>query len=230
MRFGTTAGDHHVRLLSNLLRRFIRKGKLRVRDADGKVHVFGGLLPGPDVGIHLRDRKLYKKLFINPELHTAEAYMDGTLTIEDGAKIHDFLLLFSVNRAALYSYGSQRLMRRTWRGLRRWHQANPIGLAAAHARHHYDVPLEHSRLPLGDRPQYSCAYFRKPEHDTLQESQRNNLLDTTSKLDLTPGMAVAGIGSGWGGFAIYLARETGSRVTAVNASPGQIKIARASAE
>ena len=38
--------------LSNL-RRFIRKGKLRVRDADGKVHVFGGLPPGPDVGIHL---------------------------------------------------------------------------------------------------------------------------------------------------------------------------------
>lgn len=55
-----------MRLLSNLLRRFIRKGKLRVRDADGKVHVFGGLLPGPDVGIHLRDRKLYTKLFINP--------------------------------------------------------------------------------------------------------------------------------------------------------------------
>ena len=121
-----------MRLLSNLLRRFIRKGKLRVRDADGKVHVFGGLLPGPDVGIHLRDRKLYTRLFINPELHTAEAYMDGTLTIEDGAKIHDFLLLFSVNRAALYSYGSQKLMRRLWRSLRRWHQANPIGLAAAH--------------------------------------------------------------------------------------------------
>ena len=30
-----------MRLLSNLLRRFIRQGTLRVRDADGKVHVFG---------------------------------------------------------------------------------------------------------------------------------------------------------------------------------------------
>jgi len=70
-----------VRLLSNLLRRFIRHGTLRVRDADGKVHVFGGRLPGPDVAIHLHDRKLYTRLFINPELYAAEAYMDGTLTL-----------------------------------------------------------------------------------------------------------------------------------------------------
>jgi cyclopropane-fatty-acyl-phospholipid synthase len=83
-----------VLLLSNLLRRFIRQGTLRVRDVDGKVHVFGEREPGPDVAIRLHDRKLYIKLFINPELYAAEAYMDGTLTLEDGAAIHDFLLLF----------------------------------------------------------------------------------------------------------------------------------------
>ena len=111
-----------MRLLSNLLRRFIRHGTLRVRDADGKVHIFGERLPGPDVAIHLHDRKLYTTLFINPELYAAEAYMEGKLTLEGGAAIHDFLLLFSVNRAGLYSYGSQKLMRRVWRGLRRWHR------------------------------------------------------------------------------------------------------------
>ena len=62
-------------LLSNLLRRFIRLGTLRVRDADGKVHVFGNQSPGPDVAIRLHDRSLYRKLFINPELYAAEAYM-----------------------------------------------------------------------------------------------------------------------------------------------------------
>ena len=58
-------------LLSNLLRRFIRQGTLRVRDVDGKVHVFGEREPGPDVAIRLLDRKLYIKLFINPELYAA---------------------------------------------------------------------------------------------------------------------------------------------------------------
>ena len=178
--------------LSNLLRRFIRQGTLRVRDADGKVHVFGERLPGPDVAIRLHDRKLYTRLFINPELYAAEAYMDGTLTLEDGAAIDDFLLLFSVNRAGLYSYGSQKLMRRVWRGLRRWHQANPIGLAAAHARHHYDISTELYRLFLDDQMQYSCAYFRDPEHETLEQAQRNKLIHATSKLRLKPGRTVAG--------------------------------------
>jgi len=65
-RLAATTEDSHVRLLSNLLRRFIRHGTLRVRDADGKVHIFGERLPGPDVTIHLHDRKLYTTLFINP--------------------------------------------------------------------------------------------------------------------------------------------------------------------
>jgi len=219
-----------MRLLSKLLRRFIREGTLRVRDADGKVHVFGDRLPGPEVAIHLHDRKLYAKLFINPELYAAEAYMDGRLTLEGGAAIHDFLRLFSVNRAGLYSYGSQKLMRRVWRALRRRHQANPIGIAAAHARHHYDISAELYRLFLDDQMQYSCAYFRDPEQDTLEQAQRNKLIHATSKLQLKPGMTVAEIGSGWGGFAIHLARETGARVTAVNVSPEQIKVARAYAE
>ena len=174
-----------MRLLSNLLSSFIRQGTLRVRDADGHVHVFGGRLPGPDVAIRLHDRKLYTKLFINPELYVAEAYMDGTLTLENGAAIHDFLLLFSVNRAGLYSYGSQKLMRRVWRGLRRWHQANPIGLAAAHARHHYDISTDLYRLFLDDQMQYSCAYFRDPEHETLEQAQHNKLIHATSKLQLS---------------------------------------------
>jgi cyclopropane-fatty-acyl-phospholipid synthase len=60
-----------------------------------------------------------------------------------------------------------------WRGLRRWHQANPIGLAAAHARHHYDISTELYRLFLDDQMQYSRAYFRDPEHET---SNRRNAI------------------------------------------------------
>jgi cyclopropane fatty-acyl-phospholipid synthase-like methyltransferase len=39
-------------------------------------------------------------------------------------------------------------------------------------------------------------------------------------------MSVAEIGCGWGAFAIHLARETGARVTAINVSPKQLRIAR----
>src|SRR5262245_37915814 len=128
-----------MRLLSNLLTKFIRKGTLRFYDAGGELHVFGGKEPGPAATIRLHDAALERKLVTNPELYAAEAYMDGTLTFEEGSGVHDFIMLFSVNRQALYSYGSQKLMRKIWRALRRWHQANPIGTAAKNARHHYDV-------------------------------------------------------------------------------------------
>lgn len=215
-----------MRLLSNLLGKFIKQGTLRVVDADGATHVFGGKLPGLDVTARISDRKLYTKLFLNPELYAAEAYMDGTLTFENGSGIHDFLLLSSINRAALYSYGSQKLMHGVWRALRRWHQANPVGVAAKNARHHYDISSDLYRLFLDEDMQYSCAYFRDPENDTLEQAQRNKLIHATTKLALKPGMSVVEIGSGWGGFAIHIARETGAHVTAINVSPEQLKVSR----
>ena len=213
-------------LLSNLLGKFIKNGSLRFYDAGGQLHVFGGKKPGPAVTARIHNRALETQLFINPELHAGEAYMDGALTFEDGSGIHDFLLLFSVNRSALYSYGSQKLMRKLWRALRRWHQANPIGAAAKNARHHYDVSSELYRLFLDKDLHYSCAYFRDPEHETLEQAQRNKLIHATTKLQLKPGMKVAEIGSGWGGFAIHLARETGAQVVAINVSPEQLAVAR----
>jgi cyclopropane-fatty-acyl-phospholipid synthase len=217
-------------LLSGLLEKFIRNGTLRLYDSAGKLHVFGGKLPGPAVTMRINTPGLETKLFLNPELKAAEAYMDGGLTFEDGSAVYDLLLLFSVNRAGLASHGGQKLLRRAWRALRRWHQANPVGTAARQARHHYDLSTELYRLFLDDDMQYSCAYFRDPEHDTLEDAQRYKLIHATSKLQLKPGMSVVEIGSGWGGFAIHLAKATGARVTGINVSPEQIKISRERAQ
>ena len=218
-----------MRLLSNLLKKFIKNGTLRFYDAGGQLHVFGGMQPGPAVTLRIHDRKLETQLFINPELRAPEAYMDGTLTFEDGSGIYDFLLLFSVNRSHLYGHATQKLMHRLWRALRRWHQANPIGAAAEHARHHYDISTELYRLFLDEDLNYSCAYFRNPERDSLEEAQRNKLIHATSKLRIEPGMKVAEIGSGWGAFAIHLAREAGAHVVAINVSPEQLEVASARA-
>jgi cyclopropane fatty-acyl-phospholipid synthase-like methyltransferase len=116
--------------------------------------------------------------------------------------------------------------------------ARPAPLASGQSdracRRSCPPPLRHLdqlyRLFLDDQMQYSCAYFRDPEHETLEQAQRNKLIHATSKLQLKPGMTIAEIGSGWGGFAIHLARETGAHVTAVNVSPEQIKTARVHAE
>jgi cyclopropane-fatty-acyl-phospholipid synthase len=217
-------------LLSSLLTKFIRTGTMRLIDANGSEHVFGDVSPGPAVTLRLHDRALHTKMALNPELHAGEAYMNGTLTFERGSSVGDLMSLFGVNRGGLASHSSQKLLRRFWRAVKRWQQANPIGVAAANARHHYDVPTEVYRLFLDEGLNYSCAYFEDPESDTLEGAQANKLRRATAKLRLQPGMTVAEIGSGWGSFAIHIAKTTGARVLAVNVSPEQIRVARGRAE
>lgn len=214
-----------MRLLSGLLRKFIRNGTLRLIAADGAEHRFGGAGIGPDVVVRLHRADLHWKLALNPELYAGEAYMDGGLTIESDGGIHGLLLLFSVNRGGLAQVGSQRVLRRVWRGLKRWQQANPIGVAAANARHHYDLSTELYRLFLDAGLNYSCAFFEDPQRDTLEQAQGRKLERIVAKLRLAPGMAVAEIGSGWGSLAIAMARQ-GAAVTAINVSPEQIAVAR----
>ncbi len=218
-----------MRLLSGLLAKFIHNGTLRIHDAKGGLHSFGGKGPGPVVTARLHDPALHRKLFLNPELHAGEAYMDGTLTFEDGSNVHEFLTLFSINRSGLGAAPSQKMIRQLWRGLKRWQQANPAAAAKANARHHYDLSTELYSLFLDADLNYSCAYFRDPS-DSLETAQFNKLVHATAKLKLEPGMTVAEIGSGWGAFAIHIARTTQARVVAINVSPEQIRIARERAE
>ncbi len=55
-----------VRLLSNLLKKFIRNGTLRLYDSSGLMHVFGGPGPGPPVTARLHTKELERKLVLNP--------------------------------------------------------------------------------------------------------------------------------------------------------------------
>jgi len=210
-------------LLANLLKGFVQRGRLRLYDARGKLHEFG---PGGDeapVTLRLHERALHRKLFLNPELAAAEAYMDGTLTFEDGSAVYDLLYLFSINRPALGAHPVQSLQRRLWRAARRRHQANDVERAKRQARHHYDLSSGLYRLFLDEDLNYSCGFFHSPD-DSLEAAQKAKLERAVAKLALEPGMRVCEIGGGWGAFAIELAKA-GADVTSINVSPEQVKVA-----
>jgi cyclopropane-fatty-acyl-phospholipid synthase len=208
--------------LSNMLKSFIRSGTLKVIDADGKTHTFGGT-PGPAVTMRLTDPTLYRTLFFNPELAAGEAYMDGRMSFENST-LRDFLTLFSVNRLSLGSYPLQRLLRKISRGLKRFQQSNPIGKAQKNVAHHYDIGNDFYRLFLDKGMQYSCAYFTSDEN-TLEEAQQNKLRLIASKLNLKPGQRVLDIGSGWGDMAVYLARMENVSVLGITLSKEQCSLA-----
>ncbi|TWI82707.1 cyclopropane-fatty-acyl-phospholipid synthase [Roseibium hamelinense] len=197
---------------------------MRVIDVDGSVHTFGTGENGPTVTIRIHDKALHRKLFLNPELAAGEAYMDGSLTMEDGSTIYDFMYLFSVNRAPLGANPVQGVLRKFWKAFRRRQQQNSVERAKRQAQHHYDLSTDLYRLFLDEGLNYSCAYYRRPE-DTLEEAQDAKLTHLVAKLDLKPDMEVLEIGGGWGSLAIRMA-QAGARVTSLNVSPEQVRIAQ----
>ncbi|MCX2724931.1 SAM-dependent methyltransferase [Roseibium salinum] len=212
-----------MRLLSTLLRSFVKRGRMRVYDVEGAVHEFGSGEDGPTVTIRLHDKKLYRSLFLNPELAAGEAYMDGTLTMEEGSTCYDFMFLFSINRAPLGANPVQGLLRKGWKTFRRYQQKNSVERAKKQARHHYDLSTDLYRLFLDEGLNYSCAYYTHPDN-SLEVAQAAKLTRLVAKLNLEPDMEVLEIGGGWGSLAIRMA-QAGARVTSLNVSPEQVKIA-----
>jgi cyclopropane-fatty-acyl-phospholipid synthase len=209
-------------LLEKLMQRFVKVGTLTILDVEGNPHVFKGEA-GPEVTIRLRDRKLYRSLFLHPELKAGEAYMDGTLTIEKGT-IRDFLTLSVMNARNLRKHPLQKLLNTGLKRMRKLHQRNTAKAARAHVHHHYDLSNELYKLFLDKDMNYSCAFFANA-NDTIETAQQNKLRHIAAKLDLKPGQRILDIGSGWGGMALYLAAAADVEVLGVTLSTEQLGLA-----
>lgn len=94
---------------------------------------------------------------------------------------------------------------------------------------HYDVSNDFYQLWLDRRMVYSCAYFESPEVD-LDSAQAAKLGHICKKLRLRPGQQLLDIGCGWGGLAIFAARNFGVKVTGVTLSTQQATLAAARAK
>lgn len=195
-------------------------GTLRVIDGRGKLHEYSGS-PGPQVTIRLHDTSLHYKLFWNPRLAIGEAYMDGTLTVEDGGQIIDLIDLMGANLNKLEATKVIRFRNWLTPFVRPIQQHNPVGRARKNVAHHYDLSDELFDLFLDSDRQYSCAYFQTP-NDSLEQAQLAKKHHLASKLVLDrPGLKLLDIGSGWGGLGIYLHQVTGAEVTGLTLSTEQ---------
>ncbi len=209
-------------LFARFLRHVIRNGDLVLVDATGRSWTFGDGT-GRRVAIRLHDKALHSRLALKPELHVGEAYMDGTLTLDEGT-LYDFLLLATENLAATPAHPFLTVGRSFERWLRGLRQYNPVPRARANVAHHYDLSARLYDLFLDEDRQYSCAYFLSPE-DNLETAQFNKKRHLAAKLLLEPGQQVLDIGCGWGGLALYLASIADVQVTGLTLSEEQLKVA-----
>ena len=211
-------------LLGRFLRHLMRSGTLRIVDASGRLHTFQGVEDGPTVTVGLHERRLERWMVFNPSLHAGEGYMDGTLTVENGS-IYDLLDIFARNLGRASPHPAARAAFWGRRLARLAHQLNPVAAARANAAYHYDLSGALYDLFLDADRQYSCAYFADAGDD-LERAQENKKHHVAAKLLIEPGQRVLDLGSGWGGMALFLARQAQVRVTGVTLSAEQLKVSR----
>ena len=79
-------------MLFSVLKKLNFDGTLEIIDSNDKTHKFGN--SNPHVCIRLKNKSIERKLFLNPNLHIGEAYMNEELVVEKGT-IEDFLNLIT---------------------------------------------------------------------------------------------------------------------------------------
>ena len=193
-------------------------------DSNLKKYVIGKPSREKPISLKLLDPKLMQKLLLYPDLYFGEAYMDGSLVIENG-NITEFLdLAFkNIGRGNINSYGAViKKLRGTYRYLTSF---NKIAKSKENVAHHYDISEKLYDLFLDENRQYSCAYF-KNENDTLEQAQNNKIHHIIKKLNIRPNQKVLDIGSGWGTLALAIAKETQASVTGITLSENQFKYSK----
>ncbi len=215
--------------LERILSRRIRIGRLTVLGPGPRRSVFGAVpldAPRLDVVVRLKDYRTAWKIAFRPDLYVGQAYMDATLTIEQG-RLEDLLEIGLRNSGGPPRWN---LLARGLRALQhRLQQANSGERARRNVVAHYDLSDVLYFNFLDSDKQYSCAYFETPEI-SLEEAQEAKKAHIAAKLLLRPGQRVLDIGCGWGGLALTLARVGQGQVTGITLSAEQLAVARRRAE
>ncbi len=166
------------------------------------------------VTVRIGDRGALYRLLINPALNFGDLYSAGRITING-----DLLVLLGEASRYLRKHSKSY----NWVG-----RAKTPGMSDSrnNIHHHYDIGNDFYKLWLDcEALQYTCAYYAGKAM-TLEQAQLAKMHHVCRKLQLEPGDRVVEAGSGWGGFAIFMAKNYGVSVRSFNISGEQIAHAR----
>ena len=207
--------------LISFLNNLFKQDGFELIDSNSKKYVIGNPTKDKPIVIRFLDQKLMQKLLINPDLYFGEAYMNGSLVIENGT-LTDFLdLAFkNIGRGNINSYGA--IIKKIKGTFGYLTNLNKIIKSKENVAHHYDISEKLYDLFLDKNRQYSCAYF-KNDSDTLEQAQSNKIHHIIKKLNIQPNQKVLDVGSGWGTLALAIAKETNASVTGITLSENQFE-------
>jgi len=169
-----------------------------------------------DVAVRFMDSQALWQVLLNPELHFGDLYSAGRIQIRGD-------LLVVLQEAYRYTASSSAIGRWLARGRR---IAPDLSESKRNIHHHYDIGNDFYTLWL-DREalQYTCAYYAEPTM-TIEQAQQAKMHHVCRKLQLAADQTIVEAGGGWGGFAIFMAKNYGAKVRSFNISKEQVAYAR----
>jgi cyclopropane-fatty-acyl-phospholipid synthase len=202
----------------------LKHGRLFLKDVCGGVTLGEPASTPTDLQIHVEvlDPGFYRAIAMNGSVGAGEAWMDGLWRCDDLVGLIQLLVrnrdMMDGMESGLARLGG--LAMRGWHALRR----NTLSGSRKNIAAHYDLGNDFFKLFLSPDLMYSSAIWTA-SGDTLEIASERKLERICRKLDLKPTDRVVEIGTGWGGFALYAAKNFGCHVTTTTISREQHALA-----
>ncbi len=210
----------------------ICRGRLELEMPDGTVQVFAGQEPGPSCRMRIRDSFFFRKILKKEDVGLGEAYTRGMWTTDDLTGLME-LLVMNMDRMSYmenWGFAGRSLHKALVMGRKIIPDNDPAG-SRANIRAHYDLSNDFFSKFLDPTMTYSCAVFEDLEElkspgniisaAALEMAQERKYTLVASAAGIKPGDQVLEIGCGWGGFAVFAAKNLGCRLHAVTISKRQ---------
>lgn len=204
----------------------MNRGRMHLTLPTGELVTYGDG-DGITATVTITHKEFYKRIMLYGDIGFGEAYVDGLWETDNITNVIKWFILNIENNPGLSGNKAQSFMVNLLKGLNKMAhsaRANSIAGSQKNISDHYDLNNDFFAIFLDPTMTYSSAYFYK-DGLSLEEAQYAKYERLARQLHLKPTDHVLEIGSGWGGNAIYMAKNYGCKVTSLTISQEQQKLA-----
>ncbi len=206
----------------------MNKGFLQLNLPSGETLEIGNSNATIKANISIRDMRFYKCVVLYGDIGFGEAYVEGLWETQSITDVIKWIILNIENAPSVSGNKVKAMGLNLFKWLNRiYHnkRSNSITGSQVNIAEHYDLNNDFFATFLDPSMTYSAAYFKTPTL-SLAQAQEEKYRRLCEQLHLKSTDHVLEIGSGWGGNAIFMAKNYGCKVTSVTISREQQKLAQ----
>ncbi|MFT7184733.1 MAG: cyclopropane-fatty-acyl-phospholipid synthase [Pseudohongiellaceae bacterium] len=173
--------------------------------------------------MHIHDASCYADILSGGSIGAAEAFITGDWSSPDLSKVMR-VLVRNMDILDQMEGGLASLSKPLLKWVHMLNENSEKG-SRRNIAAHYDLGNEFFQLFLDPTMMYSAGIF-PADSATMQEASEYKLKCICEKLQLSSEDRVVEVGTGWGGFAIYAAKNYGCHITTTTISEQQYSMAK----